>query len=144
MGLKLRVKYHTDIDEIKAAHVGEWIDLRCAEATIMHFGEYKLLSLGVSIELPDGYEAIVIPRSSTFKKYGIMCANSVGLIDNAYKGDDDIWRFPAICLKEKTFIPRNERICQFRIQKIQPEFEIEKVSFLGNPSRGGIGSTGCV
>lgn len=142
--MKVRVKYHTDIDSIGAAHLGEWCDLRCAEDTHLSFGEYKLISLGVSIELPEGYEALVIPRSSTFKKYGVLLANSVGLIDNAYCGDDDIWRFPAVCLRGKTFIPKNERICQFRIQKIQPDLELEPVEFLGNESRGGIGSTGRV
>lgn len=142
--MKLRVKYHADIDEIKAAHEGEWIDLRCAENTEMRFCEYRTIPLGVSIELPKGYEAIIIPRSSTFKKYGILLANSVGLIDNAYCGDNDIWQFPAICLRNTTFIPKNERICQFRIQKIQPELEVETVSVLGNADRGGLGSTGTV
>mgnify|MGYP002521564104 CR=1 FL=1 len=142
--VKLRVKYHADIDEIKAAHEGEWIDLRCAENTEMRFCEYRNISLGVSIELPKGYEAIIIPRSSTFKKYGILLANSTGLIDNAYCGDNDIWQFPAVCLRNTTFIPKNERICQFRIQKIQPDLEIETVSVLGNADRGGLGSTGTV
>ena len=142
--MEIKVRYHADIDPICAAHEGEWIDLRCAENTEMRFSDYKLISLGVSIELPKGYEAIIIPRSSTFKKYGIICANSVGLIDNAYCGDGDIWRFPAICLRNTTFIPKNERICQFRIQKIQPEFDIVTVDRLGNPDRGGIGSTGTV
>ena len=144
MSEKIKVKYHTDIDPICAAHDGEWIDLRCAEDVYMTHGEYKLISLGVSIEMPKGYEALVIPRSSTFKKYGVICANSCGLIDNAYCGDDDIWRFPAVCLASNTFIPKNERICQFRLQKIQGDVEIETVDVLGNESRGGIGSTGRV
>lgn len=139
---KIKVKYHTDIDPICAAHEGEWIDLRCAEDVYMTHGEYRLISLGVSIELPKGYEAVVVPRSSTFKKYGILLANSVGLIDNAYCGDDDIWRFPAVCLISNTFIRKNERICQFRIQKIQEDVEIETVDVLGNANRGGVGSTG--
>lgn len=139
---KIKVKYHTDIDPICAAHEGEWIDLRCAEDVCMTHGEYRLISLGVSIELPKGYEVVVIPRSSTFKKYGILLANSVGLIDNAYCGDDDIWRFPAVCLISNTFIRKNERICQFRIQKIQEDVEIETVDVLGNANRGGVGSTG--
>ena len=141
---KIKVKYHTDIDPICAEHDGEWIDLRCAEYVLMNFGEYRLISLGVSIELPKGYEAVIIPRSSTFKKYGILLANSVGLIDNAYCGDDDIWRFPAVCLIGNTFVPKNERICQFRIQKIQEDVEIETVDVLGNANRGGVGSTGRV
>lgn len=142
--MRIRVKYHTDIDEICSAHEGEWIDLRCAEDVTMEFGDYKLISLGVSIELPQGYEALVIPRSSTFKKYGILLANSIGLIDNTYCGDDDIWRFPAVCLAKRTTIPKNERICQFRIQPIQSDVQIERVEILGNPSRGGLGSTGRV
>lgn len=142
--LEIKVKYHADIDPIAPAHDGEWIDLRCAEDVKMNFGDYKLISLGVSIELPKGYEALIIPRSSTFKKYGIVCANSVGLIDNAYCGDNDVWRFPAICMKEMAFIPKNERICQFRIQRIQPDIKIKTVDVLGNEDRGGIGSTGTV
>lgn len=144
MGLTIKVKYHADIDEIKAAHDEEWIDLRCAEDVEMGFGEYKLISLGVSIELPAGYEAVVAPRSSTFKKYGIILANSLGVIDSRYCGDNDIWHFPAVCLKVKTFIPKNDRICQFRIQRTQPDAEIQTVAVMGNADRGGIGSTGSI
>lgn len=104
--------------------------------------DYRLIPLGVCIELPKGYEAIVAPRSSLFKNFGIIQANSLGIIDESYKGDNDEWHFPAICLKEKTFIPKGERICQFRIIQHQPFITFTEVDALGNIDRGGIGSTG--
>ena len=102
------------------------------------------------MQLPEGYEAHIVPRSSTFKNYGIIMTNSKGVIDNSYNGDNDIWRFPAYCLRGKdtkanikgTFIEKNERICQFRIVKKQPELTFREVGYLGNEDRGGIGSTG--
>ena len=139
--MKVRIKYHTDISRIAPIVNGDWIDLRCAEETVMEAGEYKLIPLGVSIELPKGYEALVIPRSSTFGRYGILLTNSVGLIDESYNGDGDEWKFLAYAVRD-TVIPKNERICQFRIFKHQPEFEFEEVETLGNHDRGGIGSTG--
>ena len=150
--LKIRIKYHADIPKLKPAHVGEWIDLYSAEDKFIPLGDYGLISLGVSIELPDGYEAIVAPRSSTFKNFGLVCSCSFGVIDNLYKGDNDIWMFPAICKKDMekdsdyarkgTQIRKGDRIAQFRIQKQQIPFEFEEVETLGNPDRGGIGSTG--
>lgn len=140
---KIRIKYLTDIDKIEKISVGDWIDLRCAEDTEILAGEYKMIPLGVAMELPKGYEAIVLPRSSTFKKYGILLANSMGVIDNSYCGDNDEWKFLAFADRQ-TFIPKNERICQFRIIKNQPEIEFEEVETLGNADRGGIGSTGRV
>jgi len=138
---KIRVKYLADIDHIDKIETGDWIDLRCAEDTHFDAGEFKLIPLGVAMELPAGYEALVIPRSSTFKRYGILLANSIGLIDESYKGDNDGWHFPAYATKEVT-VMKNTRICQFRIIAHQPEFEIETVDNLGNPDRKGIGSTG--
>ena len=152
-GLTIKVKYHADIPEIKPAHESEWIDLYSAEdCHIMPF-ELKMINLGVSIELPEGYEAIMAPRSSTFKHFGIVAANSIGVIDNAYKGDNDIWHFPAIAMKagigmygepifERVFIHKGDKICQFRIQKCQPSVNIVKVDYLGNEDRNGLGSTG--
>ena len=138
---KIRIKYLTDIDHVQKIHVGDWIDLRCAEDTHLIAGEYKPIPLGVAMELPTGYEALCAPRSSTFKNYGILLANSMGIIDETYKGDNDQWHFPAYATRD-TFIPKNERICQFRIIKHQPEIEFEEVDMLGNDDRGGIGSTG--
>lgn len=140
--MKLIVKkLNKDIPDLKPAHSGEWIDLYAPETVTFKKGEFKLFPLGVCIKCPDGYEAIVVPRSSTFKKYHIIQANSVGVIDNAYCGDKDEWMYPAIAL-EDTEIPKGERFCQFRIQKIQPDLEIEYVDSMTDPSRGGIGSTG--
>lgn len=137
----IKVKYHSDIDRIAIIPQGSWIDLRAAETVELKKGEYKMISLGVSMELPEGYEALVLPRSSTYKKYHVILANSMGVIDESYKGDNDIWQFLAYAM-EDTVIPKNERICQFRIIKHQPKVEFDEVVTLGNPDRGGCGSTG--
>ena len=137
----IKVKYLRDIQKIERFNVGDWIDLRCAEDVKMKAGEYKMIPLGVAMELPHGFEALVAPRSSTFKKYGIQLANSVGIIDESYKGDGDEWHFPALAMKE-TVIRKNERICQFRIIQHQPLIHLVEVEHLGNADRGGIGSTG--
>lgn len=150
--MKIKIKYHTDIEPLMyiGGEKSNWIDLRAAETVFIPEGEYRLISLGVSMELPEGYEAHVVPRSSTFKKWGILQANSTGIIDNSYKGDADIWKFPAYCVNGKdivdecvgTIIKKNDRICQFRIMKKQPDFTFEEVEWLGNSDRGGFGSTG--
>ena len=139
--MQIKIKYLTDIEKIEKIKVGDMIDLRCAEDIEMHKGEFKLIPLGVAMELPEGYEAHVYPRSSTFKKHKILLSNSVGVIDCSYNGDGDQWQFPAYAM-EDTFIPKNTRICQFRIFKNQPEIELVEVESLGNENRGGIGSTG--
>lgn len=139
--LSIKIKYHTDIDKIEKIAVGDWIDLRAAETVVLKKNEFKIISLGISMELPSGYEAIVAPRSSTYKKYGIIMSNSIGVIDSSYCGNDDIWGFPAIALKNTT-INKNDRICQFRIQKIQPKVEFVEVDDLENENRQGFGSTG--
>lgn len=139
--LSIKIKYLKDILPIEACDVGDWIDLRAAENVYMSAGEYKLIPLGVAMELPKGYEALVAPRSSTFRKYGIMLANSIGIIDESYKGEDDQWHFPAYATRD-TFIEKNERICQFRIIEHQPGIGFVQVLHLGNPNRGGLGSTG--
>ena len=137
----IKVKYLRGVQKIERFNVGDWIDLRCAEETDLKAGEYKMIPLGVAMELPKGYEALVAPRSSTFKKYGVILANSIGIIDESYKGDNDEWNFLAYALRD-TKIRKNERICQFRIIKHQPLIHLEEVESLGNPDRGGIGSTG--
>lgn len=123
--------------------VGDWIDLRAAKSVALKAGEYMLIPLGVAMELPEGYEAILAPRSSTFKRHGILCVNSIGVIDEAYKGDNDEWHFPALAMRD-TAIAINERICQFRLVKHQPKVSFRLVDALGNNNRGGIGSTGSV
>lgn len=139
-GLTIKIKYH-DKEIPKAVKLGDWVDLRAAETVKIKKGEYKLISLGVSMELPRGYEAHLAPRSSTFKNFGVICANSFGIIDEAYCGDNDIWRFPVIAMR-KTTINKGDRICQFRIVKKMPAVEFVEVEMLGNADRGGVGSTG--
>ena len=142
--MKIKIKYHDEELEKLCSIGGEksdFIDLRSAEDVILESGEYRVISLGVSMELPKGYYAQVVPRSSTFKNFGIICANSFGVIDEAYCGDNDVWKFPAIALRA-TRISKGDRICQFRIVKKMPEIEFVEVETLGNPDRGGIGSTG--
>lgn len=139
--LTIKIKYYNDILPIDAFENGDWIDLRAAEDVEMKTGDFKLISLGVSMKLPEGYEAHVVPRSSTYKHWGIIQANHMGVIDNSYCGDNDIWKFPAIAIRDTT-IYKNERICQFRIVKKQPEFEFEEVDHLDDPDRGGFGSSG--
>lgn len=141
--LSIKIKYHSDILPIDIFENGDWIDLRAAEDVEMKTGEFRVISLGISMKLPDGYEAHVVPRSSTYKHWGVIQANHMGVIDNSYCGDNDIWKFPAIAIRD-TKIYKNDRICQFRIVKKQPEFEFEEVDHLDDPDRGGFGSSGRV
>ena len=139
---KIQIKYHNkNIDKIEAIKGGDWYDLRAAETVHLKAGEFKLISLGVSMKLPEGYEAHIVPRSSTYKKWKIIQTNHMGVIDNSYSGDNDIWMFPAIAIRDTT-IYKNDRICQFRIVKKQPEFEFEEVDYLDDPDRGGFGTSG--
>ena len=138
----IEIKYFDqEIEKIQKIKKGDWIDLRCAERVELKAGEYKLLRLGVGMILPDGYEAHVLPRSSTPSKFGIILANSMGVIDNSYSGDADEWRFPAVAIRD-TVIEKGDRIAQFRIMKNQPQIIFEEVEHLNEVSRGGIGSTG--
>ena len=141
--MKLKIKYLSkEIDKLKFIDgKSDWIDLRAGERVELKKGEYKLIKLGVGMELPKGYEALVVPRSSTFKNFGIMQANSVGIVDESYSGDNDEWRFPAWAVRD-TVIEVNDRICQFRIMKHQDAFEFEEVKKLNELDRGGFGSTG--
>lgn len=142
---EIKIKYHADIEHVKKIEQGDWIDLRSAEDVTLMLGEYRMIDLGVSMKLPEGYEAHVAPRSSTFKNFGIILVNGIGIIDNSYCGNDDVWKFPALCLKhEGSIIHKGDRICQFRIVKKQPEIRFEEVDHLGDVNRGGIGSTGKV
>lgn len=119
----------------------DWIDLRSAKDILLLEGEFALIPLGIAMQLPEGYEAHVIPRSSTFKNFGIIQANSMGLIDETYCGDNDQWYFPAIAMRN-TEIHKGDRICQFRIMQHQPKIDFVEVESLGNSDRGGFGSTG--
>ena len=138
----IKIKYFDqEIENIQKISVGDWIDLRAAERVELKAGEYKLLRLGVGMILPDGYEAFVLPRSSTPSKFGIIMANNMGIIDNSYSGDADEWKFPAVAIRD-TVIEKGDRIAQFRIIKNQPSINFEIVDHLNDVSRGGIGSTG--
>ncbi len=140
---KIRIRYFSD--KIKRLEYidgkSDWIDLRASETVELKAGEFKLIPLGVAMELPKGYEAHLVPRSSAFKNYGILQTNSCGIIDCSYCGDEDMWRMPVYATRD-TVIRENDRICQFRIVENQPKVEFDEVEFLDNESRGGFGSTG--
>ena len=138
----INIKYHnSDLKKIEKIEIGDWIDLRAAEDVELKAGDFKIISLGVSMKLPEGYEAHVLPRSSTFKTWGVLQTNSMGIIDNSYSGTNDIWRFPAYATRD-TKIKVNDRLCQFRIVKKQPKVELIEVDRLDDTDRGGFGSTG--
>lgn len=141
--MKIRIKYHNGMEEwpLEKLDKGDWIDLRAAEDVTLVKFQSAMISLGVSMELPEGYHAQLVPRSSTFKNFGIIMVNSIGIIDNSYCGDNDIWRFPAIAMKNGV-IHKGDRIAQFRIVKNSEQITFETVETLGNADRGGIGSTG--
>ena len=140
---KIQIKYHSDkIDKLTYIDgKSDWIDVRAAEDVVLKKGEFKLINLGVSMKLPEGYEAIIAPRSSTFKNFGLIQTNSIGVIDETYCGNEDVYRYPVYAVRD-TEIHVNDRICQFRIQKHQPKITFEEVESLDGPSRGGFGSTG--
>lgn len=138
----VRIKYFdNEIEKIKKIDKGDWIDLRSAETVELKKGEFKLIKLGVGMILPAGYEAHVVPRSSTFKNFGVIQTNHCGIVDESYCGDNDQWHFPAFALRD-TIIHKNDRICQFRIVEKQPEIKFQTVERLSNIDRGGFGSTG--
>lgn len=139
---EILVRYHNDnIDKIEKLSKGDWIDLRAAETVELKAGDFKIISLGVSMKLPDGYEAHIVPRSSTFKKWGVLQTNHMGVIDNSYSGDNDIWGMPVLAMRD-TVVHENDRICQFRIVKKQPNISFVETEHLSDENRGGFGSTG--
>lgn len=141
--MKIEIKYFSEEIE-KLRYIdgkSDWIDLRAAQRVELKKDEFKLIPLGIGMRLPEGYEAHAVPRSSTYKNYGVIQTNSMGVIDESYCGDNDQWFFPAYALRD-TVIEVNDRICQFRIMKKQPTIEFEEVNTLNNPDRGGHGSTG--
>jgi len=137
----IKIRYHADIDPLEKTERGDWVDLRAAEDVELKAGEFKIISLGVSMKLPEGYEAVIIPRSSTFKHWGILQTNHFGLIDNSYCGDNDIWMFPALATRD-VLIEKNSRICQFRIQKKMENLQFNTVDHLSDTDRKGFGSSG--
>lgn len=141
--MEIKVKYHADIDPLQITDKGDWIDLRAAEDVELKAGEFKLISLGVAMKLPFGHEALIIPRSSTFKHWGIIQTNHCGLIDNSYCGDNDVWMFPAFATRD-VLIEKNSRICQFRIQQKMFDVTLNTVDHLDGVDRGGFGSSGKV
>ena len=138
---KIKIKYFSDIEKIKKVNNSDWIDLRSAIDVELKANEFKLIPLGIGMRLPKGYEAHVVPRSSTFKNFDIIQTNHQGVIDESYCGDNDQWYFPAYALRD-TKICKNDRICQFRIMKKQPSVQFDEVGMLDNNDRGGIGSSG--
>lgn len=157
--MEIKIKYHTDIPPIEKIDVGDWIDLRAAEDVFIELGGFKLIPLGVSMKLPEGYEAHIVPRSSTFKTWGVIQTNHMGVIDNSYSGTNDVWMFPAYCLEERssqeiedelgnniviggTYIRKGDRICQFRLVQKQSPIEFKVVDELDSTDRGGFGSSG--
>ena len=140
---KIRIKYFYD-DMEKLTYIdgkSDWIDLRAAQDMTIAAGTYVAIPLGIGMKLPVGYEAHVVPRSSTFKNFGLLQTNSMGVIDETYCGDNDQWHFPAYATRD-TVIHKNDRICQFRIMEHQPTIEFTPVEHLADESRGGFGSSG--
>jgi dUTP pyrophosphatase len=141
--MNIKIKYFTDKIE-KLRYIdgkSDWIDLRCAEEISLKKGEWKLIPLGVAMQLPKGYEAHIVPRSSTFKNFGIIQTNHCGVVDSSYCGDNDQWYMPVLAVRD-TEIHVNDRICQFRIMENQPRIEFEEAEHLGASDRGGFGTTG--
>ena len=141
--INLKVKYFSeDIEKLRYIYgKSDWIDLLSAADVELEAGEFKLIPLGIAIELPHGYEAHVVPRSSTFKNFGVLQVNSMGVIDETYCGDNDQWFMPVLAVRD-TKICVNDRICQFRIMEHQPALTFEQVDHLEGADRGGFGSTG--
>lgn len=139
--MEIKIKYFTDIEKIKQIPNGDWVDLRAAKNVTLNKGEFAIIPLGVGMKLPFGYEAHIVPRSSTYKNYGVIQTNHMGVIDNSYSGDNDQWGMPVIAMRDTT-IHKNDRICQFRITQKQPDFEFTEVECLDTKSRGSFGSTG--
>ena len=141
--MQIKIKYQEGVSplEFVEGEKSDWIDLASAADVFMKKGEFKLIPLGVAMELPEGYEAHIVPRSSTFKKYKVIQTNHMGVIDNSYCGDNDWWFWPAYAV-ENTVIPKGTRIAQFRIVERMPRIQLVTVEKLGNKDRGGHGSTG--
>ena len=140
--MEIKIKYHnSELEKLRSLTIGDWIDLRAAELVELKAGEFRLISLGVSMKLPEGYEAHIAPRSSSFAKWGFLQVNSVGVVDNSYAGTNDIWKLPVYATRDAV-IEVNDRICQFRIMERMPQIIFTEVDALDDADRGGFGSTG--
>ena len=140
--MEILVKYHNpNLTKLGSIAVGDWVDLRAAETVELHTGDFRYISLGVSMKLPDGYEAHIAPRSSSFAKWGFLQVNSIGIVDNSYSGTNDIWKLPVYATRDAV-IHENDRICQFRILERMPKLTFTEVEALDETDRGGFGSTG--
>ncbi len=140
--MEIRIMYHNPrLEKIHVSAVGDWIDLRAAERVELKAGGFHMISLGISMKLPEGYEAHIAPRSSSFRKWGFLQVNSVGVVDNSYSGSNDIWMLPVYATRDAV-IEENDRICQFRIVERMPSVGFLEVEALDDRDRGGFGSTG--
>lgn len=148
--MKIRVKYFDNATKLQKIAKGNWIDVYANKDIFVVEGERAMIPLGFALELPKGWEAHLAPRSSTFKTWGIIQTNSVGVVDDTYIGDNDQWHMPVFCLQGKdiegidqgTWIKKGDKIGQFRIMEVMPEIEFEEVESFGNSDRGGFGTTG--
>lgn len=143
MIIKIKIKYFDEtIPKLQKIDKGNWIDLYTREDVTIKKGEQCLIPLNVAIKLPNNYEAIISPRSSTFSNFGLLQANSIGVVDTSYSGDNDEWKLSVVAYRNYVFIPKGTRLCQFRIQESQPCIELEIVNRLDSEDRNGFGSTG--
>ena len=143
MDKTIRIKYHSDQIE-KLRYIdgkSDWIDLRSAQEIHMKAGDFRMIDLGISVQLPAGYEMLIASRSSTFKNFGLIQTNAVGVVDESYCSDEDHLMWPCYAVRD-TVVHVNDRICQFRILEHQPRICFDEVETLGNAVRGGFGSTG--
>ena len=140
--LNVDIIYHNpNMPKLEKIDKGDWIDLRASVGGSFKAGDFALIDLGVSMRLPDGYEAHIAPRSSTFKNWGIIQTNSIGVVDNSYSGTNDVWKMPCFFTRD-TVIEPNDRICQFRIVKKMEPVSFTEVTGLNSTDRGGFGSSG--
>ena len=136
----IKIQYWPNSPHLSVNPNGSWIDLYCYEDTTLQEDEYTTIPLGVAMKLPDGYEANFVPRSSTFKRYGVLQTNAYSVIDPSYSGPEDMWRYPVYATRPVT-IPKGTRLCQFRINKVQPQIIFDEVASLDGKSRGGFGTS---
>ena len=137
----IKIKYWPDAAHLTVNPNGSWIDLYTYEETVLHTGDFKIIPLGVAMKLPEGYEANFVPRSSTFKRWGVLQTNHYSVIDPTYCGNEDMWGYPVYATRD-VVIPKDTRLCQFRINKVQPEISFNEVDFLHDINRTGFGSSG--
>ena len=144
--MKIRIKYFEGATKLKKISKGNWIYVYASKDIFVPLNERAMVPLGFALELPQGWEGHLAPRSSTFKTWGIIQTNSVGVVDDTYIGDNDQWHMPVYCLQAKhdngTWIRTGDKIGQFRIMEVMPEIQFDEVESFGNCDRGGFGTTG--